>query len=307
MKYKTGIFIGAAIAFAGIAVLAANHYLAAKEQALIARFDTSQNEIEVIVPKLDLVPGDVISFDNVSVRRIPQQYLAAGFLAPSVFESIEGMTLKETVPLGSPLLKSQIDGIAGVDRFSQLVRVGYRAITINADNLKSNESLILPGDVVDVLVKFEGEGDTSRIEIVTTKAKVLAIDFITIAESRVLQKELSAEGYSTLTLEVKASTAPLMLSAIADGEVYTLVRNELDPKSNGYGKLEYFAGADGATNGVKVYSLTSADGPSIVPKVMNKSAVSFNNWSENSDRLYKKFTPSDSNVTDSQVASAEPN
>lgn len=294
-KHKTFLLLAVAVIFSVAAAYTANVYLARKEQALMAKFNDRENYVAIIVPVTNLQVGDTINMETVAAHEIPKQYVPSGTLLPSDFDAIEGMIVKEPVPEGSPLLRHHVDGLTGVERFSQLLKEGERAVTIAVNNLNSNENMILPGDMVDVLVKIKPEGNedaTPRLVAVLDQRRVLAIDFTTIADPSIYQQDTSMKGYSSMTLSVGSAEVSKLLSAEATGELVLLVRNAEEHGPGRYGALERFESSLASTKGVRVYSAGTSDGATVIPKLVPFSSSRENRWTEkNSGRLYQKLAP----------------
>lgn len=294
-KHKTFLLLAVAVIFSMAAAYTANVYLTRKEQALLAKFNDRGDYIAIIVPVTNLHVGDTISMETVAAHEIPKKYVPSGTLLPSDFGAIEGMVVKEPVPEGSPLLRHHVDGLTGVERFSQLLKEGERAVTIAVNNLNSNENMILPGDMVDVLVQIKPDGNDDvppRLLAVLDRRRVLAIDFTTVADPAIYQQDTSMKGYSSMTLSVGSSDVPTLLTAEASGELVLLVRNAEEQGPGRYGALGRFESSLASVEGVRVYSAGTTDGATVIPKLVPFSNSRINRWTDQgSGRLYQKLTP----------------
>lgn len=294
-KHKTFLLLAVAVIFSVAAAYTANVYLARKEEALLAKFNDREDYVAIVVPVTNLQVGDTISMETVAAHEIPRKYVPSGTLLPGDFEAVEGMVVKEPVPEGSPLLRHHVDGLTGVDRFSQLLKKGERAVTIARNNLNSNENLILPGDMVDVLVKIGSKGNDDvppRLISVLDQRRVLAIDFTTIADPSIYQQDTSMKGYSSMTLSVGSSEVSTLLAAEATGELVLLVRNAEELGPGRYGALERFESNLASAEGVRVYSADTADDAVVTPKLVPFPSSRENRWTHGkSGRLYQKLTP----------------
>lgn len=291
-KYRSLGLLVVAIVFSGLAGFASVKYLEHREQALIAEFDEKANYTEVIVPNKDLLVGDLISLDTVSVRPVPATYLSNGTLFPNDFDSIVGLTLKEPAGAGKPLLRSQLDGLTGVEKFSQLLSPGQRALTLSIDELQSNENMLMPGDYVDILVKITSDSGAKTVNVTSLldKVLVLATGITTVADPSYYQAQAAQQGYGSVTVGVASKDVSTLLSAQTLGELIFLLRN---PEDESKGR---FADGSGLFNNskdnlIRVFSKSNATSGVLTGSYRVSGSGQKNLWGNAQDtgRLYKKY------------------
>ncbi len=294
-KYRSLGLLLVALIFSGIAGFSSIKYLEHREQALIAEFDEKANYTEVIVPNRDLLVGEVVSLETVSVRPVPATYIPNGTLFPSDFDAIAGLALKEPAAAGRPLLRAQLDGLAGVEKFSQLLNPGHRAVTLPIDELQSNENMILPGDYIDILVKLESSGGNSRptgigVNSLLSKVLVLATGSTTIVDPTYLQAQGYQQGYASITVGVASKDIPALVSAQEVGDLIFLLRN---PEDNSKGRFTQANGLFGlaAVDLIRVFSNGNTNGGLLGDTYRSAGGSQQNRWGNAVDtgRLYKKY------------------
>ncbi|WP_086933202.1 Flp pilus assembly protein CpaB [Agarilytica rhodophyticola] len=291
-KYRSLGLLVVAIVFSGLAGFASVKYLEHREQALIAEFDEKANYTEVIVPNKDLLVGDLISLDTVSVRPVPATYLSNGTLFPNDFDSIVGLTLKEPAGAGKPLLRSQLDGLTGVEKFSQLLSPGQRALTLSIDELQSNENMLMPGDYVDILVKITSDSGAKTVNVTSLldKVLVLATGITTVADPSYYQAQAAQQGYGSVTVGVASKDVSTLLSAQTLGELIFLLRN---PEDESKGRFADGSGLfnNSKDNRIRVFSKSNATSGVLTGSYRVSGSGQKNLWGNAQDtgRLYKKY------------------
>lgn len=268
-KYRSLIFFVAALFFAGIAGLIAINYLSERERSLEAEFNREVDYTEVIVATRELIAGDVLDTTNLSIRPIPTEYVPDTHFSPNEFAAIDGMLVVSPVGYGKPLLRSQVKGLAGVQKFSELLKPGERAVTLKVSSLDTSEYMLVPGDYVDIALQPGGKldrlkdsvrQDTDGIEVrqlkpLLDKVLVLATGVLTVADPIVFNLDTRIDGYETITIGVDLKNVAKLYSAMEQGDLKYLIRNPNDSEN-----LEKFlAGAASIDNAVTVITGGSAE------------------------------------------------
>jgi len=205
-------------------------YMESKEQemkVLYSRDDVVK--VPVVVVTKPLLKGAVIDKTMVAVRKIPTDYLPAGYLSPQDFADAEGQMLLENLTTGQPLLKSYLPG-KGFEQFSDMLQDGRRAVTIQIDENNSNSGMLVAGDKVDLYLLSEKTKDKPQLDLLIEKVSVLATGKITIAENKDLVNEIYRDpsNYSTVTLDVSLLDAGRVSLAKEHGKFVALLRNRKD-------------------------------------------------------------------------------
>ena len=153
------ILLFIAIALGGIGAWATKNYFVVKEQEI--RDELSRDDIvmaDVVVAVKDLKKGDLISQENMSVRRIPSDMLPLDAVHPSMFDQVAGQLLLADMAPGRPLLSTYLPG-HGSEQFSDLLKPGRRAVTIDIDENNSNAGMLVPADHIDLMLVFKDDTD----------------------------------------------------------------------------------------------------------------------------------------------------
>lgn len=297
--------IGVSIGLAVIAAWAANMYLSTREAEIKAALAGKEEQVVVVVPTADLRAGDVIHGGMVARRPMPKDLAPVGYISPDEFQSFEGLTLKEAVPKGSPLLRHLLAGATADDTFSALLKKDERALTFTVDEKQATAHLLRAGDYVDVVLVAKKEDDSKSgasgagkstaaipFGVVKQRAHVLATGTVSTADQQVLSVQ-SREGpaaqpdqYQTITLAVPISELGTFVSAqkYAEGDnaqLLFLLRNPSDESvaqisvtAAGEGKIQTFTGgnaSNGELNEAVSRVIHSVKRPAVAPVTKNYS------------------------------------
>ena len=232
-----------AILLGAIAFFFTNLYLSNKEQSLReAILGSKEQVVQVVVATVDVLPGTELSSANMAIAPVSKEHLSASAVLPETFSQYEGQVLKYPMSRGEPLLTHAVDGKL-IERFSDLIDVGDRAVTIEVDSLTSNSGLLSVGDFVDVVVsgdfKSNETGSTKEAYLpLFQKIKVLAIDrnpllskeqnFRYDLELRDRANQDNGIDYDTVTLAIESEEANLLAFASEVGDIKFFLRNSGD-------------------------------------------------------------------------------
>lgn len=224
------ILLFIAIALGGIGAWATKNYFVAKEQEI--RDELSRDDIvmaDVVVAVKDLKKGDLISQENMSVRRIPSDMLPLDAVHPSMFDQVAGQLLLADMAPGRPLLSTYLPG-HGSEQFSDLLKPGRRAVTIDIDENNSNAGMLVPADHIDLMLVFEDDTD----EVTRSKLQLLIEDVLVLATGKrtlEVNPELvdtmfeAPDAYTTVTLDLELEDAARVMLAREKGKFVALLRN----------------------------------------------------------------------------------
>ena len=109
--------------------------------------------VSVVVAKDDIMKGQKIKVGDFAVRQIPSNYVHPNAIPPGAFNDYVGRFLVEDISRGKPLLTSFIDVTFPRD-FSDLVKKGRRAITVQVDEPISIAGMMRPGNRIDIFVNI---------------------------------------------------------------------------------------------------------------------------------------------------------
>lgn len=273
--------VGASVVLALIAALAANYYLSRREAEIRAALVGGVEKVSVVVPTIDLLAGDMLRGDMVASRSMPKDMVPTGAILPNEFDEMVGLTLKQPVAKGTPVLRHLLIGANTDDSFSTLLKAGQRALTFSVDEKSSNSHLLRPGDYVDVVVteKVDGDGPAgagaTNFGIIKQRVQVLAAGSKTVADRTAFIGDPNAAAnaaqndYQTITLAIETREVGQFLAALkfvdaGKANLLFLLRNPTDEgktrtQSGGFDAIEAFSGGN-AKNGELNGVLTGAVG-----------------------------------------------
>ena len=217
-----------AILAAGAAVYLSNAYIQNTINAKQAAIDKQYVPIDVVVANRDLHPGDVISAQTVSLRKVPSGFVHASAIRKADFASVNGFALSEPLGKGETLLRSHMSQRKG-GKFAGLIDEGRRAVTLNIDSLSSAAGMLSPNDEVDILMTSRGVG---KKELVTT---LLLNDIRILATGTETSENPTGQvvQYNTVTLDLSPEQAAQVTHARKIGEISFVLRGA-DEEGKGY-------------------------------------------------------------------------
>ncbi|MHB8877948.1 MAG: Flp pilus assembly protein CpaB, partial [Myxococcaceae bacterium] len=148
-KGKTPIIIALVLALlAGVV-----SYSAVKKQMADAR--RGWNPIPVVVAAVDIAEGTTVTFDMVSQRSVPDQFVTSSVVKPESASYVVGQKVLVPVQAGDPLLWSQFETTRASEKLSTKIMLGARAVTIEAGKINAVGGWVRPADHVDVIGTFK--------------------------------------------------------------------------------------------------------------------------------------------------------
>jgi pilus assembly protein CpaB len=238
---KTITLLVVAIGLGVLGAFLAMLYLNARESSLRDLLKPKSALVAVIVASKDLLKGDVLDGNTLSIRQIPEDYVDNNAVRPEQFESIEGKVIQQNLSKGKMLLSSYIDIGFPLD-FSDTLVIKRRAMTIQVDEMSTFTGLLRPGNRIDLFVNLSiGDSDEKSIMPVLENVEVLttgrdsAYDYA--EKVRFLRGGVNAginQNYTTVTLNVTAKEGAILASARDKGELLALLRNRKDKSGSGF-------------------------------------------------------------------------
>jgi len=260
---KTGLILIAAIGFGIAAAFMSILYLKSREAAIVESLvGEEQQMIAVVVAKQDLKKGQQITPAQFAVRELPGEFVHSNAVVVSSFNHLIGRYLVEDMSAGNSLLTSFVDESFPLD-FSDLVKKGRRAMTIQVDTDASTAGMMRPGNRIDIYVNigtrvvgYEEEsaadanlsagGDFQKVAMqlagklsgpsdvilpVLQDALVLATGRDAYAEhldALGQPQRRSTTNYNSITLDVTPEQAALLALAQDKGDLIGILRNRHD-------------------------------------------------------------------------------
>lgn len=289
-KYKHLLLLFVAIILSALAAYTVKKYIDYKEQELIASFDKKNSYSQILVPNMDLEIGQIISTNTVSLRPVPAEYIPDGALTADDFDQIAGMAVKTRVSKGKAMLRSQLHGLRIVEKFSELLKPGERALTLKVTALDSNENMLMPGDKIDLLLMASDKQSKQHfLATVLEDVLVLATGIDTIADSISHQ---GYEGYGTLTIGVQTENLAKVLFAKEQGTlVYALKRSDDLMKTKYGAEFEKGNGLFGQ-NGISVFTAGNASSGVLIETLTMLNDNKAASEKAHSNRKLVKYQPS---------------
>ncbi len=235
-----GLLAGA-LALGGLAFLISSWYLAQRQARMEQELLAQQGEKrQVVVATVAMQPGETIGGQNMAIAEIPVVNLSDQAVSPEEFGLFEGKVLTTRMSAGEPLLNHFVAGL-GAERFSDLLRDGERAVTIEVDELKSNDSMLTFGDRVDLLLMLDDEKSEAGQKKPSTLVPLLEnVRVLATGKRALVTREADLSGvqetpdsqltYSTITVGATAEDAARLLLARGLGDIVVLMRSRTDER-----------------------------------------------------------------------------
>ncbi|TCJ86799.1 Flp pilus assembly protein CpaB [Cocleimonas flava] len=238
-----------AVVLGGATFYLTQTYLKNKEKELQNSYQPEKAETKRIIVAIgDIKKGDILKGPMVAPVDYPSQFVSEGAISPGDAASYFGQISNVPLKRGQIIYASNLGGDA-VDRFSELLKDGGTAVTLEVDAKKSNSHMLIPGDFVDILVLAE----KSKIDPLSTKdlskglstdknkmlvpllskIKVLSVDRNPLAsEDEKYRIPIDKEGriptYSYVTVGVPINDATKLALAQDLGDIVFFLRNSED-------------------------------------------------------------------------------
>ncbi|MCE5361224.1 MAG: Flp pilus assembly protein CpaB [Acidithiobacillus sp.] len=148
----------AILAGLGAAYLAVST-LKSREQAALERLNNKQNgeTIRAVVPIQDVPAGAVLDLAMVAARPIPADTAPSDVITPEMFDRYAGHRVNVPLVRGRPILTSYLSARRTL---ADMIDPQKLAMTFTVDNISAFDGMLQPGDHVDVLWFYTGNGGT---------------------------------------------------------------------------------------------------------------------------------------------------
>lgn len=189
---KTWLLFVVAIVLGLLAAFFSVYYLKIREAAIRESLIKVETTAEVVVAKGDLPQGAVVSAQNMAVREIPVEYVHPDAISPDQFDAVTGKVLAKPLAEGRPLLQSFIAEEVAQD-FSDTIRAGRRAMTIQVDEINSVAGLIRPGNFVDLFALLPAGTKSVDVQAAIKAAQAAGINTAALTPGGVTPSQLPPE------------------------------------------------------------------------------------------------------------------
>ncbi|WP_345815554.1 Flp pilus assembly protein CpaB [Paraburkholderia sp. PREW-6R] len=228
-------------------------YLNDRETKLKADMNTNhiRGGVVVVVPQQDAPAGMPLSSDNFVGREIEGNLVYDDTIRADNFEQYRNSHLVKAVRHGLPLRAGDIDALHARD-FSDVLKPGTRAVTVEIDTVNSTALMLRPGNHVDLywigkVFHLDHSSDDKKIaQRMLSNVLVLATGQDTRprdageaaqydqanANSSAMSRQ-QGDGYTTVTLEVPVDDVPRVALAQKVGGLRLILRNSDDKTADG--------------------------------------------------------------------------
>jgi pilus assembly protein CpaB len=201
-------------------------YSAIKKKEADAR--RGWNLVPVVVASVDIGEGSVVTFDMISQRTVPEQFITSSVVKPDSASYVVNQKVLVPVQAGDPLLWSQFETTRAAERLSTKVMKKARAITLDASKSAAVGGWVRPNDHVDIIGTLK-DPQTNESVAVTLMQNiiVLATGKVTGTTNVNLIPEAQRE-YSNVSVLVIPEEAEMLVLASELGSLAFSLRNEED-------------------------------------------------------------------------------
>src|SRR3954452_11156296 len=186
------------------------------------------NLVPVVVAAVDIPEGTTISFDMISQRSVPEQFVTSSVVKPDSASYVVNQKVLVPVQAGDPLLWSQFETSKAAERLSTKVQKKARALTIEAGKTTAVGGGVRPNDHVDLIGTFKDPQTNESVAVTLMQnVIVLATGKITGTTNVNLIPEAQRE-YSNVSLLVIPEEAEILVLATEMGGLTMSLLNEDD-------------------------------------------------------------------------------
>jgi pilus assembly protein CpaB len=207
-----------AVALGFLAALAG--YAGLKATAAQVAQNTSKHFVPVVVAATDLTFGTKLDRAQLRVAKYPKESVPAG--AFSDIDSVAGQTCKIFLAGKEPITATKLSSRGG--GLSMLVRPGFRATSLEVNQVSGVSGFVLPGDRVDVLATVDGRGANTEAvtRTILQNAEVLA------SGQKTAQQDNKPITVQAVTILVDPLGAEKLALALHEGKLHLVLRNPED-------------------------------------------------------------------------------
>jgi pilus assembly protein CpaB len=215
---RSKTILGLAIALGFLAALAG--YAGLKATASQVAQNSSKNFVPVVVAATDLTFGTKLDRAQLRVVRYPKDSVPVG--AFSDVDSVAGQTTKIFLAGREPITATKLSSRGG--GLSMLVRHGFRATSLEVNQVSGVSGFVLPGDRIDVLATVDGRGSSQEAQTRTIlqNAEVLA------SGQKTTQQDNKPITVQAVTILVDPYGAEKLALALHEGKLHLVLRNPED-------------------------------------------------------------------------------
>jgi len=186
------------------------------------------NLVPVVVAAQDIPEGTIVTFDMISQRSVPEQFVTSSVVKPDSATYVVNQKVLVPLQAGDPLLWSQFETTKAAERLSTKVQKKGRAITIEAKLVTAVGGWVRPNDHIDLIGTFRDPQTDENVAVTLLQnVIVLATGKITGTTNVNLIPESQRE-YNNVSLLVIPEEAEILVLASELGNLTMSLRNEDD-------------------------------------------------------------------------------
>ncbi len=222
LKGKTPLIVALVLGvFAGLIAFSA----VKKKESDVRR---GWNLVPVVVAATDIGEGTIVTFDMISQRSVPEQFVTSSVVKPDSASYVVNQKVLVPVQAGDPLLWSQFETTRAAERLSAKVQKKARAITIDVGKSASVGGWVRPNDHVDIIGTFKDPQTNENVAVTLMQnVIVLATGKMTGTTNVNLIPE-NQRDYNNISLMVIPEEAEILVLAQDLGALSLSLRNEDD-------------------------------------------------------------------------------
>jgi pilus assembly protein CpaB len=220
MRPKTLVLFALALGCGSVAAIGINQLLANRNLPAAAHIDT----VPILVAMADVGMGEIVPPESVKLENWPKDKLPPG--AISSLDTLKSRRTRVKLFTGEPILEAKLMGVDDeTASAAQFIPKGYRVVAVKVDDVSAANSLIKPGDRVDVLVHLRANPGGGITE---TRTITLLQDIKVFAVNDLFHNNAEADANvaaRTVSLLVTPEQAELVTHATEQGAIRLVMRS----------------------------------------------------------------------------------
>ena len=200
------------------------------------RFETEASggeRVQVMTAVKRVERGQLVTDDAFKSRPVPIAYVEERAVKYGELDRVRNLTVINTLKEGETLLWTDVVSQGDEKRdLSSLVQPGFRAVTITVAKEGAGQSLLRPGDYVDVIgvLPVAPGSDMRTSRVLLARVLVLAVGGDTSRDRDETAAKKETKSDTTLTLSLHPSEAQQLTLAAQMGQLTVVLRGTQDPR-----------------------------------------------------------------------------
>jgi pilus assembly protein CpaB len=181
-----------------------------------------RSNVRVVVAKANVPVGTKLAAEQLTAVDFPSNSLPEGYFT-KIGDLQDRVTITNLVAR-EPITETKIAAVGAAGGLTAVIPAGYRAMTVNVDDVVGLSGFVQPGSFVDVVVVIKMTNNNPVSKIVLQKIKVLASGQSIDRP----QNEREPTKVKTVTLQVTPEEAEKLALASTEGKLRLVMRNSGD-------------------------------------------------------------------------------